>query len=73
MENEKLYRIEEIAEILRIKKQTVYDRIRAGHLRAEKYGKIYLISQSALDEHRSAAATRSNMEVEAARVKSAQA
>lgn len=45
----KFYTPQEIAEKLKVSKLTVYDLIKKGELEAVKIGKIYRISQEALD------------------------
>lgn len=42
--------IDEVAEILKVSKQSVYAYIRKGFVKAKKIGRIYLISRADLDE-----------------------
>ena len=46
--NTKKYEVKEAAKICRCSEQTVYQKIRNGELRAERFGRKYLISHSDL-------------------------
>lgn len=46
---EKFYTCKEIAERYRVQRETVWEWIRTGKLKAVRYGKRYLISQQDID------------------------
>jgi len=46
----KLYSIEEITEILKVTQRTVYNYIKAGHLKAIKIGKYWRIKHTDLQD-----------------------
>ena len=46
----KLYTLREVADILRVSRQTIYNYIAAGRLRATKYGKEYRVTDADLQE-----------------------
>lgn len=50
MENEKIYTLQEVADILRINKQTLYNNIRRGKLKVPKFGKEYRVTESLLQD-----------------------
>ena len=47
-EQGKLYTLQEVADILRVTKQTLYNNIRKGNLQANKVGKEYRITEEQL-------------------------
>lgn len=49
-EDIKLYKLQEVADILRVSKQTIYNYITAKKLKAVKYGKEYRVSEEVLQE-----------------------
>ena len=49
-EDMKLYTLQEVADILRINRQTLYNNIRRGKLTAAKVGKEYRISETQLQD-----------------------
>ena len=46
----KLYTLQEVANILRVSRQTLYNNIRKGKLQATKFGKQYLITEEQLQD-----------------------
>lgn len=46
----KLYTLQEVANILRVSRQTLYNNIRKGKLQATKYGKEYRITEEQLQD-----------------------
>lgn len=50
MTNNKLYTLQEVANILRVSRQTLYNNIRKGKLQATKYGKEYRITEEQLQD-----------------------
>ncbi len=46
----KVYTVEEIAELLKVTKTTVYSYIKKGELKAKKIGKYYRITEESLRE-----------------------
>lgn len=49
-EQGKLYTLQEVADILRVTKQTLYNNIRKGNLQANKVGKEYRITEEQLQD-----------------------
>ncbi len=49
-ENMKLYTLQEVADILRVSRQTIYNYVTAGRLKATKYGKEYRVTEEILQE-----------------------
>ena len=49
-EQGKLYTLQEVADILRVTKQTLYNNIRKGKLQANKVGKEYRITEEQLKD-----------------------
>lgn len=49
-ENIKLYTLQEVADILRVSRQTIYNYVTAKKLRATKYGKEYRVTEADLQE-----------------------
>ena len=49
-EQGKLYTLQEVADILRVTKQTLYNNIRKGKLQANKVGKEYRITEEQLQD-----------------------
>lgn len=45
-----LYKLQEVADILRVTRQTIYNYVTAGKLRATKYGKEYRVTEKDLQE-----------------------
>ena len=45
----KLYTLKEVAEILKVTKQTIYNYIKSGRIKATKYGKEYRITEKDLN------------------------
>lgn len=50
MTDNKLYTLQEVANILRVSRQTLYNNIRKGKLQATKYGKEYRITEEQLQD-----------------------
>ena len=50
MTDNKLYTLQEVANILRVSRQTLYNNIRKGKLQAAKYGKEYRITEEQLQD-----------------------
>ncbi len=46
----KVYTLQEIADILKVSRQTIYNYLRANKLRATKYGKEYRVLEEDLKE-----------------------
>ena len=46
----KLYTLQEVANILRVSRQTIYNYVTAKRLRATKYGKEYRVTEEDLQE-----------------------
>lgn len=46
----KLYTLQEVADILRVSRQTIYNYVTAKKLRATKYGKEYRVTDNDLQE-----------------------
>lgn len=49
-EQGRLYSLQEVADILRLNRQTLYNNIRKGNLQATKYGKEYRITEEQLQD-----------------------
>jgi len=49
-EQGKLYTLQEVADVLRVTKQTLYNNIRKGKLQANKVGKEYRITEEQLQD-----------------------
>lgn len=49
-EDIKLYNLQEVADILRVSRQTIYNYVTAKRLKAVKYGKEYRVSEETLQE-----------------------
>ena len=49
-EHGKLYTLQEVADVLRVTKQTLYNNIRKGNLQANKVGKEYRITEEQLQD-----------------------
>ena len=49
-DNGKLYTLDEVAEIVRLTKRTLYNYIKAGKLRASRMGKGWRVTPEALQE-----------------------
>ena len=49
-EQVKTYTLQEVADILRLNRQTLYNNIRRGKLKAAKFGKEYRITEEQLQE-----------------------
>lgn len=49
-ENIKLYTLQEVANILRVSRQTIYNYVTAKRLNATKYGKEYRVTESDLQD-----------------------
>ena len=49
-ENIKLYTLQEVAGILRVSRQTIYNYVTAKRLKATKYGKEYRVTDEDLQE-----------------------
>ena len=49
-EQGKLYTLQEVADVLRVTKQTLYNNIRKGNLQANKVGKEYRITEEQLQD-----------------------
>lgn len=41
----KLYSLQELADILRVSRQTIYNHLNAGHIQAVKQGKEYRVTE----------------------------
>ena len=46
----KLYTLQEVADILRVSRQTIYNYVTAKRLRATKYGKEYRVTEKDLQD-----------------------
>lgn len=49
-EDFKLYTLQEVANILRVSRQTIYNYVTAGRLKATKYGKEYRVTEETLQD-----------------------
>lgn len=49
-EQGKIYTLQEVADVLRVTKQTLYNNIRKGKLQATKVGKEYRITEEQLQD-----------------------
>lgn len=50
MEDNKLYTLQEVADILRLNRQTIYNNIKRGRIHATKFGREYRITEKELEE-----------------------
>ena len=50
IEENKFYTLKEVAEILRVSRQTIYNNLKRGRIKATKYGKEYRISEEELQD-----------------------
>ena len=50
IENFKLYTLQEVADILKVSRQTIYNYVTAKKLKATKYGKEYRVTEENLRE-----------------------
>ena len=50
MNETKLYTLQEVANVLRVTRQTVYNYVNSKRLRATKYAKEYRVTENDLDE-----------------------
>lgn len=50
MIDQKMYTLQEVADILRVSRQTIYNYIRSGRLICTKYGKEYRLTEQQLKE-----------------------
>lgn len=50
MEQSKLYTLQEVADVLRVSRQTLYNNIRKGKLNLTKIGKEYRVTEEQLQE-----------------------
>lgn len=50
VEDIKLYTLQEVADILRVSRQTIYNYVTAKKLKAVKYGKEYRVTEETLQE-----------------------
>lgn len=48
---EKLYNLKEVAQITRVTRQTVYNHVRAGKLKATKIGRDYMVKETNLKQY----------------------
>jgi putative molybdopterin biosynthesis protein len=46
----KVYTLQEVANIIRVSRQTIYNYVTAGRLKATKYGKEYRVTEEDLQE-----------------------
>lgn len=46
----KLYTLQEVADVLRVSRQTIYNYLKSGRLHATKYGKEYRVTEEELQE-----------------------
>jgi putative molybdopterin biosynthesis protein len=46
----KLYTLQEVANILKVSRQTIYNYVTAGKLKATKFGKEYRVTEANLQE-----------------------
>jgi len=46
----KVYTLEEVAEIVKLTRRTLYNYVKAGKLKAVKMGKYYRVSEKALND-----------------------
>lgn len=45
-----VYTLKEVADILKVSRQTIYNYLKAGRLRATKFGKEYRVTKEDLEE-----------------------
>lgn len=45
----KLYSLQEVADLFKVSKQSVYNWLKAGKIKAKKYGKEYRVTQEELN------------------------
>ena len=50
MKEIKMYTLQELADIMKVSRQTIYNYLRAGRLKATKYGKEYRILEEDMKE-----------------------
>lgn len=50
LEDNKLYTLQEVADILRVSRQTIYNNIRKGTIQPTKYGKSYRVTEEQLQD-----------------------
>lgn len=50
MENEKTYTLQEIADILKVTRQTIYNNVYAGNIKAVKIGNNWRVTEATLQE-----------------------
>lgn len=48
-ENTKLYSLQEVADLLRVSKQSIYNWLKEGRIKAKKYGREYRVTQEELN------------------------
>ena len=49
-DQERTYTLQEVADILKLNRQTLYNNIRKGKIKASKFGKAYRITEGQLQE-----------------------
>ena len=49
-EDTKVYTLQEVADVLRVSRQTLYNNIRSGRLKAMKLGRTYRITEEQLQD-----------------------
>lgn len=47
----KVYTLQEVADILRVTRQTIYNQVNAKHLKATKVGRTYRVTEEDLQEY----------------------
>lgn len=50
MTEDKVYTLQEVADRLRVSRQTIYNHIRKGNIQAPKFGKEYRITEAQLQD-----------------------
>lgn len=50
MRHEKLYSLQEVAEILQVTRQTLYNNIKSGRLNVNKIGNVYRVTEEQLQD-----------------------
>lgn len=48
-ENTKFYSLQEVADLLKVSKQSIYNWLKEGRIKAKKYGKEYRVTQEELN------------------------
>lgn len=48
-ENTKFYSLQEVADLLKVSKQSIYNWLKEGRIKAKKYGREYRVTQEELN------------------------